>query len=233
MRSHKNQPIMKNLTLRMFFLYINVLALIFVSFAQGNLEGLVLDENSQDPIPFANVALKQSGEIIWSTTTDYDGYFYFDKLNKGNYSFFVYAMGNSKEFTDIKVSNADLSFTLAMGLTNYIDTVIVLGHPGLIQSEDIDRYDPDFIDNIGAINIIDIETLSQSAIETSEGVSYKGARPGTAVYYIDGIRTYGELYMPMSAVASVEIYNGGIPAKFGNSTSAVIVVESKSYFDDY
>lgn len=222
---------MKNLTLRISLLGINVLAILFVSFAQGDIDGILKGEFSEEPVPFANVALKQEGEIIRSTMTTYEGLFYFDKVEDGIYSIYVQAMGNEKEFTDIRIGSDDLSFSLEMNTITLIPPVVIPGHPGLIQAEDIDRYDDEFIDNMNAINIVDVEVLSPSAVETSEGVSYKGARPGTAVYYIDGIRTYGDLYMPMSAVADIEIYNGGIPAQYGNTTSAVIVVESKSYRD--
>lgn len=225
--------LMKNLTLSALLLSTNVCFFVFGALAQGNLNGIVIDEDDKGPIPFANVALKQNDEIVWSTTTDYEGYFYFDHIDRGNYSFFTHAAGNSKEFTDIRVDKADLTYTLAMNQTSYMDTVIVVGHKGLIQTAHIASYDPEFIENIGAINITDVETMGSANVETSEGISYKGARPGTAVYYIDGIRTYGELYIPMNAVSQIEIYNGGIPARYGNTTSAVIVVESKSYFDEY
>lgn len=224
---------MKILTLRSFLIGLNVIGFVFVSFAQHSFSGVLLDENDNQPIPFASVALKQDGEIIRSTQTYEDGTFYFDQLRDGSYNVFAYFAGSSKEFTDIKINGADQLLSLSMNLANVLDTIVVPGHKGLIQPEDITRYEPDFIENMNAINIVDVEAVSPGAIETSEGISYKGARPGTAVYYIDGVRTYGELYMPMSAVASIDIYNGGVPSKYGNSTSAVIVVESKSFPDDF
>ena len=165
--------------------------------------------------------------------SDYEGYFFLDKVARGNYTLVLSYSGKTKEFTDITMTGSNLSYTLEIDPTNEIPVVIAKGHKNLISTEDIDIYEADFIDNIGAINIKDVEAIGVAQVETPDGISYKGARPGTSVYYIDGMRTYGDLYIPMSAVESVVVYNSGIPAKYGNTTSAVIVVETKSWIDEY
>lgn len=224
---------MKNLTIYSAILILYVLLMPFSSNAQGNIEGIIIDEVSKEPIPFTNVALEKNGDIIASTTTNYDGMFYFDNVLNGNYSILVQSYESKKRFNDIVIFNESVSYNFSFNPAIVLDGGTAKGHKGLITPEKMDRYDHEFIENVGAINIKEIETLAASVVETDQGISYKGARPGTAVYYIDGIRTYGDLYIPMSSVGSLEIYNGGIPAQFGNTTSAVIVVETKSYFDKY
>lgn len=224
---------MKNLTLTTVLVLINVIFASNVAFSQGNIQGVVKDSISHEELPYASVALKQNGEILESSLTDEEGNFFIDNIPKGEYSLVVNYVGKQKEFTNILITKGASSYTLVMDLTNEIPVTKVIGHKNLISQEDIDIYEADFIDNIGAINIADVESIGVAVVETPDGISYKGARPGTAVYYIDGMRTYGDLYIPMSAVESVVVYNSGIPAMYGNTTSAVIVVETKSWIDEY
>ena len=224
---------MNKLTIIIALIILNVIFNPKVALSQGNIQGIVKDSISNEELSFASVALKQNDKIILSTITDAEGYFFIDHVAKGEYSLVLSYVGKLKEFTNIIVNKGSSSYTLAIDLTNEMPEIKVAGHKNLISAENIDLYEADFIDNIGAINITDIESLGVAQVETPNGISYKGARPGTSVYYIDGIRTYGELYLPMSAVESVVVYNSGIPAQYGNTTSAVVVVETKSWLDKY
>jgi hypothetical protein len=193
----------------------------------------VKDSLSQVTLSCARIALKQNDRIISSTITDYEGFFFIDKVAKGNYTLVVSYADKSKEFSDIEVLKNSISYTLEIDPTKEIPITIAVGYKNLITPERLDIYEADFLDNLGIVNIKEIETISVAQVETTEGISYKGSRPGTSVYYIDGMRTYGDLNIPMSAVESVVIYNGGIPAQYGNTTSVVIVVETKSYLADF
>ena len=39
--------------------------------------------------------------------------------------------------------------------------------------------------------------------------------------------------VPGVSIGALEAYTGGIPAKYGDTTGGVIVLETKSYFDLY
>jgi hypothetical protein len=224
---------MNNLTLNIALTLLNVFFATSVTFGQGNIQGIVKDSLSDEKLSFASIALKQNDRIIMSTITDAEGNFFIDHISKGEYSLVLSYVGKLKEFTTIIVNKGSSSYTLAIDLTNEMPEMKVAGHKNLISPEEIKLYEADFIANIGAINITDIESIGAAKVETPNGISYKGARPGTSVYYIDGMRTYGELYLPMSAVESVVVYNSGIPAHYGNTTGAVVVVETKSWLEKY
>jgi hypothetical protein len=40
-----------------------------------------------------------------------------------------------------------------------------------------------------------------------------------------------EMNIPGRAIGSIIAYSGGIPAKYGDFTGGVVVIETKSYFD--
>jgi outer membrane receptor protein involved in Fe transport len=39
--------------------------------------------------------------------------------------------------------------------------------------------------------------------------------------------------IPSSAIGSISVYTGGLPAKYGDTTGGVVVIETKSYMDLY
>ncbi|HRP54249.1 MAG TPA: hypothetical protein PLI97_12185, partial [Fluviicola sp.] len=60
---------------------------------------------------------------------------------------------------------------------------------------------------------------------------FRGARKGDLVNYIDGIKTTDVQQVPSSAIGYLMVYSGAIPAKYGDTTGGVVVMETKSYFD--
>ncbi len=51
-------------------------------------------------------------------------------------------------------------------------------------------------------------------------------------YYVDGMRHGDSLRGVLgSSIGSIAVYVGGIPAKYGDYTDGVVVIETKSYFD--
>jgi len=39
--------------------------------------------------------------------------------------------------------------------------------------------------------------------------------------------------IPGTSIGGVSVYAGGVPAKYGDTTGGVIIMETKSYFDLY
>ncbi|OFZ66875.1 MAG: hypothetical protein A3D92_13690 [Bacteroidetes bacterium RIFCSPHIGHO2_02_FULL_44_7] len=62
---------------------------------------------------------------------------------------------------------------------------------------------------------------------------FRGARKGDMLYLIDGVKTSSIGSVPGSAIGRMQIYTGGLPAKYGDTMGGVIVLETKSYFDLY
>ena len=76
------------------------LFLLFSLYSQSNtssIRGVVIDQQSKQPIPFANVALLDSlNKIILSSTTDFDGKYIFQSVKPGKYSVDVSFVGYQK-----------------------------------------------------------------------------------------------------------------------------------------
>lgn len=60
---------------------------------------------------------------------------------------------------------------------------------------------------------------------------FRGARKGDAVTYLDGVKMTDVQNVPSVALGYIMVYSGAIPAKYGDTTGGVVVMETKSYFD--
>lgn len=62
---------------------------------------------------------------------------------------------------------------------------------------------------------------------------FRGARKGDMIYIMDGVKMNDVANVPSAAIGGMMAYTGGIPAKYGDTTGGVVVMESLSYFDLY
>lgn len=226
---------MKNLTFKLSIVVMYVLFSTKVSFAQGNISGYVTDENSNLKIEFAAISLENEYNF-YQAQSDFEGYYSISNIESGKYKMTIYFQGKKQEIENVIVNNNNINMSIAGNFTNIIGTgedFVVIIHKSLFRVDmpDVKPIDHEVIKH-GPIRTIEkAVTTTSTTVETPKGLSIKGARPGTAVYYIDGMRTYGNLNIPMSAIQDIEVYSGAVPAKYGDSTSGVIAVTTKGYFD--
>lgn len=64
--------------------------------------------------------------------------------------------------------------------------------------------------------------------EVNDELNIRGAREGANYYYIDGVKVIGSSNLPKSYMGNVTVYNGSIPANYGDVTGGIISIESKS-----
>lgn len=81
-----------------------------------------------------------------------------------------------------------------------------------------------------------IKTMTPDIKSNARGTElyFRGSRAGSTLFLIDGMKirenTPG---IPSSAIASIMVYTGGVPAKYGDCTGGVVVVDTKSYLAEY
>lgn len=67
----------------------------------------------------------------------------------------------------------------------------------------------------------------------------RGGRANANAYYIDGVRVTGGSLpaVPKSAIESVNVITGGVPANYGDATGGIVTIETRSplwqYYPDY
>ena len=79
-----------------------------------------------------------------------------------------------------------------------------------------------------------IAAMSSDIKLTEDGdLVFRGSRKGDMIYMMDGIKLTSVSNVPSAAIGGMMVYTGGIPAKYGDTTGGVVVMETKSYFDLY
>lgn len=204
----------------------------------GEIHGKILDHATGNPILFATVSTEYGGKLI-GTTTDDEGRFKLKPLQPGTYTVQVNYLGyNPRSIENIEVTSGKIYFlgTVDISTNNELVEFEVVGH------KLIDVDEPNTL-------VIKAAELKHNALikspakligsltpelKTDENGQFlvRGSRAGTTATYLDGMRLTGGLgNLSGSAIKSISVYTGGIPAKYGDITGGVVVIETKSYFD--
>lgn len=221
------------------FLLVAFISNISLANGTGEIKGSVFDSLSAQPIPFANVWVDYGGEPI-GTQTDIDGNFTIKPLEPGIYNVHISNVGYKKKIiAGVEVSANKITFLKKISLTSGIDLgpVIIVEHRDLINPEDpmAMPIKSDVILKLPSNKSIAlmVSSMTPGVYQKDEGqpLYFKGARSDASGYYVDGVRVWGDNFqVPGSAVGEMVVYTGGVPARYGDLTGGVVVIETKSYF---
>ncbi len=82
--------------------------------AYGSITGIVIDAVSKEPIPYANVVVRNSGDsILTGGITDNKGYFEIKAIPEGNNKVEIQYIGYEKITREIDISRANSKFNLS------------------------------------------------------------------------------------------------------------------------
>jgi hypothetical protein len=206
----------------------------------GTISGHVFEfGDSTKAIPLTKMWVEtESG--MRPTRADLDGKFKIDALKPGVYNLFALATGfDSTMVGGVEVTSDGITTVDVYCTDDNMMTVVVVDFNAVKIEKDINRIKVLTEDIEHSLNIRDPKALLaglSSDIQQQEGTSeviIRGSRPGDVIYYIDGVKSNDMSSIPGAAVQGLEAYTGGVPAKYGDTTGGVVVLETKSYFDLY
>ena len=155
----------------------------FILIGQVGITGTVIDGDFNEPLPFANILLKETGEGV---TSDFDGQYAFE-LEQGTYTLqFSFVGYETKIITEIQVMGNEYTITdvvlnsLAQGLEEVVETVEATRNSDASVLE-IQRKSASLLDGISAqtfrkIGASDIAAAVKSAKAGS--VEYRNDKAG-------------------------------------------------------
>ncbi len=214
----------------------------------GEIHGKVVDPKGK-PVPGALV-LASNGIDENGQTADENGKFRIKPLRPGNYNLTITSWGmDTVKLTGMVVNPDLIAFTPDVVMKEWTGEGVLWGETKVIAYKNpLIRKDGDHIQTIlaedlihqatthgGSINNI-IGTLTSDFRPATEGggMSVRGSREGGVLYFIDGVKVRDtDIVVPASGISSVSVYSGGIPAKYGDTTGGVVIVNTKSYTEDY
>lgn len=223
--------------------YIIALCLPALLIAQnpGEIRGKIYDSQSKEKLIGATVYIDVLGKKVFSVA-DTNGQFILKPLNPGKYNVHFCFVGYDTLIITSVTVNPDK--TTYMDNT-YMDWGITLGDGAIIKDYKVKLIDPEnpstqdlshtqitgIPDGRSIANIIRNFFTDVYVSDDGNEIYFRGARDGDAVYYVDGVKLRdNQLHVPGISIGSMTVYTGGVPAKYGDFTGGVVVVETQSYF---
>lgn len=212
----------------------------------GEIRGKVRDDKSV--LMYGALAVADNGVEQVGAATGNDGVFRLKPLRPGKYDLRITFVGMD---TIIK-----LGVVVSMDRVTMLDditmspTSITVGGKGAVvtgyrtkllykDGDHIQTLTSEEMKNMSSANggsIASIVASMSSDIKPGSdgGLSVRGSREGGVLYFVDGVKIRNsDVVVPSSGISSVSVYTGGIPAKYGDTTAGVIIVETKSYLEEY
>lgn len=210
-------------------------------FAQGNasIRGKIVDEKGI-AMPWANVVTSAYGKTIGATTND-DGYFVLKPLPEGKYNITISFIGyGNYTLKGIELTNNQTYFTetIKMSMDNMLTGGEVVAQRPIDPDQTITKMtvNAEFLQTIprsGGINGILRSISSDIQISSDNKIILRGSRPGNTTTIIDNVKSLGEASVPSLAIASISVYSGGVPVRYGDFTGGVVLIQTKGFFDYY
>ncbi len=215
-----------------------LLVMVFVANAQngdGTIMGYVYGSDSTKAVPFAKVWIDYNGSVL-GVVTDLNGKYKISAVKPGEYNLHGEALlEGKKSMTGIVVYSESITKLDVYLPGNMLKEIDVPAKP-LLQAENINNISRELIKK--NINIQDpvrmiSDIISDIQVDQNNQMIIRGSRPGDVVYFVDGVKQTEMQQVPGVAINSITVYTGGIPAKYGDTTGGVVILNTKSYFDLY
>ena len=210
----------------------------------GEIRGKVLDPMG-GPLSGAHVSTTVAGDLL-GTTTDADGKFILKPIPPGLYGVRISFTGfepMEKHGVEVISDRATYLSETVMAFLGALDTLEIVGQRyrrSLISIDDPARMsllaeefktDPNKRD---PAKMIANNFAGVTPAPNGDGLYFRGSRTENMVSFLDGVKISGVVpRVPASAISSISVYTGGLPAKYGDVTGGVVVIETKTYSEMY
>jgi hypothetical protein len=209
----------------------------------GEIRGRITD-NLKEPVPFATVRVVQDNHLAGGAQSDEDGNYVIKPLTPGNYDLVVQEAGHATQpVKNIKVVPNEATYlNVKMAINMLGGGVTITADPidyskakidqtmyiyKSLDSKDIEQNAGGSRGDIGSI----IESVtSEVIVGPDRKLHFRGARDGSAGFFVDGVRTLDMGFVPGLSIENITVFTGGVPAMYGDVTSGVVIITTKSYF---
>ncbi len=235
---------MKTLKNKIISIILGLFLISSISFAQGSgiIKGNIINEETNEAVPFATIFIK-IGDKIQGCTSDEEGYFTLKPVPVGKHQVHFKSMGYQEVIiTEVNIDSDKISFLNNVKMKNDLHNL----RAAVVSGEKYDMFDPDnpsqkvmrskqiekLPNNNNLPAMLAVISTDFQVSDNNKDIHVRGARKNDMALYIDGVRQMStEMNIPGRAIGSIIAYSGGVPAKYGDFTGGVVVIETKSYFD--
>ncbi len=198
----------------------------------GKIAGRVVDAQTGDPLPGANIIIE--GTTI-GASSDLNGYYTILKVRPGTYTIVASVIGYKRILTtNVRVSadrTTTVNFNLEITTIEGEAVTIVAERPLVIKdmTSSSTRVTAEEIEDLPNVSTVtDAITLMPGIVGEGEEIHARGGRTGEVVYLVDGMSVNDVLFnsevisIGKYAVQEIELLTGGFQAEYGNTQSGVV-----------
>ena len=204
----------------------------------GEIAGQITDSVG-NPVPFAAISYMVHGSLQ-GATADENGRFRIKPLDAGIYEVSYYYMGYNKATYSIPVNSGQIT-ALSVKLSS--SGGVVLPDVPIIYFRDFfDKdvtivggvFDSEIVEKSMAREPADFVSMVPAVSQRDDGqdINVRGSRSDATQYYVDGIKMIGGFSIPKASIKEVRVITGGVPAMFGDATGGIVLITTKSYWDN-
>ncbi|MBX2947747.1 MAG: carboxypeptidase-like regulatory domain-containing protein [Crocinitomicaceae bacterium] len=206
--------------------------------ALGEIQGYLVEKSTKEPVPLTHVFIRDLDKV-YQVISDEEGMFRISAIPAGTYTLHIRYEGDTIKVdpVQIKMNSITQLGKIELAPIQQLGTVYITPGVRLIDGDlPIPQLTGDEIaKSVAKFDPKGLITSMSSEVRIADDGSlvFRGARKGDMIYMIDGIKANDVVTVPSSAIGSMMVYTGALPAKYGDTLGGVVVVETKSYFDLY
>jgi hypothetical protein len=207
----------------------------------GDIYGSVVEAENGETIPEVHIRAFRAGVMVAQTLSDLDGIFTMKGVPSGTYNLIISYIGkDTLEIAGVEVNADKITRRMNIALKDrntLIGYELVEDIIPLIDPEEPSAQTVGYKQLRNNANIRDMnKLLSTLTTDIKTGIDggdayVRGSRSDASVYFVDGVKQRGNSRIPGAAIGKITVYTGGVPAKYGDTTGGVIIMETKSYLD--
>lgn len=228
------------ITFSIFFCTISATAQV----GQGAIKATITDD-AGEPLPFANVIVKQNGVQVTGGQSDFDGLVNIKPITPGTYDVEVSSLGfGTKMISGVQVTTGVTTYlpkdqTKLSTAVEMLDVVEVVAYDkplfekGSSKQETMTSKD---IQKMAARSPSQLAATAGGTYSSDNGSSdlnIRGSRSDANYYFIDGIKVRGSSAIPRASIDQITVITGGLPARYGDVTGGVVSITTRGVSSEY
>lgn len=199
-----------------------------------SVKGKLTEQTTQNPVPFANIAVYTEKGLNGGVSSDLDGNFIIQKLAPGTYTFEIQVIGyQTKKLSNINVQqNMDLGSINLLESTTVLNEIVVKGEairkPVEITAEGMTINPNQNISNAGGSALDVLRNTPSINVDAEGGISLRGSNSTNILINGRNSSISANLdQIPASAIKSIKIVNNPGAKYDADAKGGIINIELK------
>ncbi|RQW03474.1 TonB-dependent receptor [candidate division KSB1 bacterium] len=208
----------------------------------GKISGKILDADTNEPLPGANIVVEGS---TMGDASDLEGDYNIINLPPGNYTVVVSMMGYKRTRVENVVVKIDMTTPQNIFLSPQViegEEVTITAERPLVRldmTSALSSVGASEIENLPVQEVRDVLELQAGIVRSGNTLHIRGGRGGEVAYWVDGVATTDVFSGGMginvenAAIEELQVVSGTFNAEYGQAMSGIINIVTKEGTTQY